>query len=70
MCAQGLGGRFTFIMIKFSDMDPFDTMMVALRFNEMINQRDLEGLLKLMTSDHTFVVYGSTHTTPMQRHRQ
>jgi len=36
-------------------MDSFDIMMVALKFNEKINQRDLEGLAELMTDDHTFV---------------
>lgn len=36
-------------------MDSFDVMMVALRFNEKINQRDIDGLVKLMTSDHTFI---------------
>ena len=29
--------------------------MTALRFNEKINQQDLEGLAELMTDDHTFV---------------
>jgi hypothetical protein len=36
-------------------MDAFDVMMVALRFNEKINERNLEGLTKLMTDDHTFI---------------
>jgi ketosteroid isomerase-like protein len=36
-------------------MDAFDVMMVALRFNERINQRDLESLVGLMTDDHTFI---------------
>ncbi len=36
-------------------MDSFDVMMVALRFNEKINQRDLDGLVKLMTDDHMFI---------------
>jgi len=36
-------------------MDAFDVMMVALRFNEKINQRDLDGLVELMTDDHTFI---------------
>jgi ketosteroid isomerase-like protein len=36
-------------------MDSFDIMMIALKFNEKINQRDLEGLAKLMTDDHTFI---------------
>jgi hypothetical protein len=30
-------------------------MMTALRFNENINQRNLEGLINLMTEDHTFI---------------
>ena len=36
-------------------MDSFDIMLAALRFNEKINQRDLEGLVELMTDDHTFI---------------
>jgi hypothetical protein len=36
-------------------MDAFDVMMVALGFNEKINQRNLVGLVKLMTTDHTFI---------------
>jgi uncharacterized protein (TIGR02246 family) len=36
-------------------MDSFDIMMVALRFNEKINERNLEGLAELMTDDHTFI---------------
>jgi hypothetical protein len=36
-------------------MDAFDVMMVALRFNEKINQRDLDSLVKLMTDGHTFI---------------
>jgi len=36
-------------------MDSFDIMMVALRFNEKINQRNLDGLVELMTDDHTFI---------------
>jgi len=36
-------------------MDTCDIMMVALKFNEKINQRDLEGLVELMTDDHTFI---------------
>ncbi len=35
--------------------DPFDLMLVALRFNEKINQRDLEGLAELMADDYTFI---------------
>ena len=30
-------------------------MMVALKFNEKINQRDLDYLVELMTDDHTFI---------------
>jgi ketosteroid isomerase-like protein len=36
-------------------MDAFDAMMAALRFNEKINQRDLDGLVNLMTDDHLFI---------------
>lgn len=36
-------------------MDAFDVMMAVLRFNEKINQRDLAGLVELMTAGHTFI---------------
>ena len=36
-------------------MDPFDVMMVVLRFNERINALGLEGLVAMMTEDHFFV---------------
>jgi len=36
-------------------MNSFDAMMIALRFNEKINQRDLDGLVQLMTDDHLFI---------------
>ena len=36
-------------------LDAFDVMMVTLRFNEKINQRDLDGLVELMTDDHPFI---------------
>jgi ketosteroid isomerase-like protein len=37
------------------EMDSFDIMMAALKFNEKINKQDLEGLAELMTDDHTFI---------------
>ena len=36
-------------------MDSFDVMMLALRFNEKINKRDLHGLVRLMSVDHIFI---------------
>lgn len=36
-------------------MDSSKLMSTALRFNERINQQDLEGLAELMTDDHTFI---------------
>ena len=36
-------------------MDSSKLMLIALEFNEKINQRDLEGLAGLMTDDHTFI---------------
>lgn len=36
-------------------MDSSKLILTALRFNEKINQRDLEGLAELMTDDHTFI---------------
>ena len=37
-------------------MDSSKLILTALKFNEKINQRDLEGLAELMTDDHTLVV--------------
>jgi len=36
-------------------MKPQELMSIALKFNEEINEQDLEGLARLMTDDHTFV---------------
>jgi uncharacterized protein (TIGR02246 family) len=36
-------------------MDSSKLMSTALRFNERINQQDLEGLAELMTDDHAFI---------------
>jgi uncharacterized protein (TIGR02246 family) len=36
-------------------MDSSKLMLTALRFNERINQQDLEGLAELMTDDHKFI---------------
>jgi ketosteroid isomerase-like protein len=36
-------------------MDPSKLVLTALRFNERINQQDLEGLAELMTDDHAFI---------------
>jgi ketosteroid isomerase-like protein len=38
------------------EMDSSKLMLTALRFNERINQQDLEGLAELMTDDHTLIV--------------
>jgi ketosteroid isomerase-like protein len=37
-------------------MDSSKLMLTALRFNDRINQRDLEGLAESMTDDHTLIV--------------
>ncbi len=36
-------------------MKPQEMMAIALKFNQKINEQDLEGLARLMTDDHTFV---------------
>lgn len=36
-----------------------DPKTVALQFNDCINNRDIKGLLDLMTDDHTFVDSGN-----------
>jgi len=38
-----------------TEMDSSKLMLTALRFNDRINQQDLEGLVELMTDDHTFI---------------
>ena len=43
-------------------MDSSKLMSIALKFNEKINQQDLEGLAELMTDDHTFI-YNSGEIT-------
>ena len=43
-------------------MDSSELMLTALRFNERINQQDLEGLVELMTDDHTFIDGGGNIT--------
>jgi len=37
------------------EMNPSEMMLTALKFNEKINQQDVEGLTELMTEDHTFI---------------
>ena len=36
-------------------MNMSHTKLIALQFNECINNQDIEGLARLMTEDHTFV---------------
>jgi ketosteroid isomerase-like protein len=43
------------VPIPESEMNPSELMLTALKFNEKINQQDLEGLAELMTDDHTFI---------------
>ncbi len=38
-----------------TEMKPQELISIALKFNEKINEQDLEGLAGLMTEDHTFV---------------
>ena len=42
-------------MSATGEIDSFDLLLVVLRFNEKINQRDLEGLAELMADDYTFI---------------
>jgi hypothetical protein len=39
----------------FRAMNRKDPKLIALQFNECINNRDLDGLARLMTEDHTFL---------------
>ncbi|MFX0069223.1 MAG: nuclear transport factor 2 family protein [Promethearchaeota archaeon] len=41
-------------MSSAGGINPSRLMLIALKFNEKINQQDLEGLAELMTDDHTF----------------
>jgi ketosteroid isomerase-like protein len=36
-------------------MNSSQSVLTALKFNDKINQQDLEGLVELMTEDHTFI---------------
>ena len=36
-------------------MNAKDPKLIALQFNEFINNQDIEGLSSLMTDDHTFI---------------
>jgi len=44
------------------EMDSSKLMLTALRFNDRINQQDLEGLVELMTDDHAFIDSGGNVT--------
>jgi ketosteroid isomerase-like protein len=37
------------------EMNSSDLLLVVLRFNEKIDERDLEGLVELMADDYTFI---------------
>ena len=37
------------------EMNPSEMMLIALKFNEKINQQDVEDLTELMTKDHAFI---------------
>ena len=43
-------------------MDSSELMLIALRFNERINQQDPDGLAELMTDDHMFIDNGGNVT--------
>jgi hypothetical protein len=43
------------IVILELNMDSSKLILTAMKFNEKINQQDLEGLAELMTTDHIFV---------------
>jgi ketosteroid isomerase-like protein len=43
-------------------MDSSKLMLTALRFNERINQQDVDGLAELMTDDHVFIDSGGNLT--------
>ena len=47
-------------------MNAFVGMNAAMRFNEKINQQDLEGLAELMTEDHAFIDNEGTVTKGRQ----
>ncbi|HXX87856.1 MAG TPA: nuclear transport factor 2 family protein [Candidatus Acidoferrum sp.] len=44
------------------EMDSSELMLIALRFNERINQQDPDGLAELMTDDHMFIDNGGNVT--------
>lgn len=48
-------------------MNSKDPKLVALQFNECINNQDLNGLTLLMTDDHAFIDSEGTITRPKQK---
>jgi ketosteroid isomerase-like protein len=51
-------------------VDERDVADVAFRFIECINRQDLEGLLALMTGDHTLRVFGEHDVTGREQQRE
>ena len=47
-----------------------DPKLTVLLFNECINSRDLEGLVRLMTDDHALYLYGRRETTDVKSSRE
>ena len=47
-------------------MNPRDPKLIALRFNECINNQDLNGLADLMADDHAFIDREGTISQPKQ----
>jgi ketosteroid isomerase-like protein len=44
-----------------------DPRALTLKFNERINNRDVDGLAALMTDDHTFIDTSTTRFTARRR---
>jgi ketosteroid isomerase-like protein len=42
-------------MDRRKNMNPFELIHAAMKFNERINQRDADGLGELMTENHVFI---------------
>jgi ketosteroid isomerase-like protein len=47
-------------------MESLDILNAAVKFNEKINQRDLDGLAEMMTEDHAFIDSEGTVTRGKQ----
>lgn len=51
-------------------MNTLDPKLTALLFNECINKNDIEGLVELMTDNHSLITYGNKDTEDKESTRK